>query len=231
MKIYMENVVSKPPTYRIYIIANNYKIHGYTTLDASTGANSVKALKRGKYTIEYNDGTIHELHFPIVHIKGITFGTRIFNYKRVCVVTDVEEGIAAYVKFNPDEKGAFASIFSSKQKTFPDTIKGNIVDYNQIKFAKDFKHSLTKDAKSYCTIDGEWADILKFDDKVYWKREDYKLIPMKEMNYVLPSDSAKREDLNELLVDNEDGAQVWKEKLEGVQRGDRKLREDYSKKK
>jgi hypothetical protein len=49
------------------------------------------------------------------------------------------------------------------------------------------------------------------------------------MEYTLPSDSTFREDLNFFLKDDEENAQIMKEKMEERQRTDRKLREPYSK--
>jgi hypothetical protein len=49
------------------------------------------------------------------------------------------------------------------------------------------------------------------------------------MDYVLPSDSSKRDDLINFVNGNETEAQAIKEKYEDMQRHDRKLREQYSK--
>jgi hypothetical protein len=54
---------------------------------------------------------------------------------------------------------------------------------------------------------------------------------MYEMEYTLPSDSRFREDLNFLIGEDETNAQLSKEKLEEIQRGDRKLRENFEKNK
>lgn len=121
MDLYMEQTSSKPLISNFYGIAPNYKIFGYYDLSASTGANSVKANKKGKFIIQFNDGNEYELYLPQVFIKGTTIGKRLFNYKKMCAVLDKKNNLAANVKFNPDEKGFFASIFSSKQKTACDT--------------------------------------------------------------------------------------------------------------
>jgi Na+/phosphate symporter len=49
------------------------------------------------------------------------------------------------------------------------------------------------------------------------------------MEYTLPSDSTYREDLNFFLKDDEENAQIMKEKMEELQRADRKLREAHAK--
>ncbi len=93
------------------------------TTDASTGANTVKAKKYGKFLIEFQDGIIHEIIFPKILISGTTMGTRLFNFTNTALVIDRKNNLASLLNFNPDEKGAFASFFSKKQKSFPDTIK------------------------------------------------------------------------------------------------------------
>jgi hypothetical protein len=51
------------------------------------------------------------------------------------------------------------------------------------------------------------------------------------MNFILPSDSIFREDLKNLINDDERLAQEIKERYEESQRDDRKLREKFIKKK
>lgn len=49
------------------------------------------------------------------------------------------------------------------------------------------------------------------------------------MDYVLPSDSSKRDDLIKFVNGDETEAQAIKEKYEDIQRNDRKLREKNNK--
>lgn len=123
LDLYLEQTSSKPLVCNFYGIAPNYKIHGHYSTSASTGANSVKASKQGKFLIDFNDGNSYELLFPQVHIKGTTVGKRLFNFKRMCAVIDRQNNLSAIIRLNPDEKGFFKSIFSSKQKSPPDTFK------------------------------------------------------------------------------------------------------------
>ena len=104
------------------------------------------------------------------------------------------------------------------------TYRGNIVALNEIKFEKNGKHTKNKDAKSLCKIEGEWTNYISFDGHKYWTVKDYEPIPLYKMEYTLPSDSTNRADLNYLLQNDEINAQAEKEKLEELQRADRKLR-------
>jgi len=119
----LEQTSSKPLVCNFYGVAPNYKIHGHYSTSASTGANSIKATKTGKFNVVLNDGNSYELLFPQVFIKGTTIGKRLFNFKKMFAVLDQKNNLSAIIRLNPDEKGYFASIFSSKQKSPPDTFK------------------------------------------------------------------------------------------------------------
>lgn len=123
LDIYLELTSSKPLNINFYCISKNYKLFGYYCLIASSGANSIKAVKEGKYNIVFNDGNTYEILFPQITIKGTTVGKKLFNYKKCAAVIDKKNNLAVYMKFNPDEKGMFTSIFSSKLKSPADTIR------------------------------------------------------------------------------------------------------------
>jgi hypothetical protein len=93
------------------------------------------------------------------------------------------------------------------------------------------KHIISKHMKSFCKIDGEWTNFLNFNNVTYWRAEDYEPIPIHEGVYTLPSDSTLRLDLNFHIEGDETNAQLHKEKLEEIQRTERKLRESYYTKK
>lgn len=90
LNIYIEQTVSKPPTYNFYCFDDNarYKYYGYVATTASTGANSVKAKKLGKVCLDFSDGTKYQLYYPQVSVKGTTMGTKTFNYKHSLAVAD-----------------------------------------------------------------------------------------------------------------------------------------------
>ena len=80
------------------------------------------------------------------------------------------------------------------------------------------------------TIEGNYTGYVDFDGVRYWDLRDENESPKHfKPNYVdpncLPSDSTKRTDRNTLEQGDYDGAQAEKEKLEELQRHDRKLRE------
>lgn len=93
LKIYIEHIYNKPPTYLFYCFSNNYKIYGHQIVEAKTGTNSVKAFKRGKYTIKFADNSEFEIEPPSVLISGITMGKRTFNYRKSALVIDKVKNI------------------------------------------------------------------------------------------------------------------------------------------
>ena len=82
-------------------------------------------------------------------------------------------------------------------------------------------------AKGYAS----WLGQVIFDNKTYWSIFDPEQNwTQKGIDFILPSDSTKREDLIALEKGNLDEAQEKKEKLEQSQRDDLQLRENYSNK-
>jgi hypothetical protein len=95
-------------------------------------------------------------------------------------------------------------------------------------FDANGKHYLKKNPKNYCGVEGQWTKYLNFENEKYWENGDYPLARFYREDYILPSDSTFREDLNYFIQNDEEQAQIWKEKMEEIQRNDRKLREKYT---
>jgi hypothetical protein len=73
-------------------------------------------------------------------------------------------------------------------------------------------------------ISGEWSNNIKFDDKDFWINGEVGLCPMYKKEFILPSDSSFRKDLNFLIQDDVVNSQNIKEEYEEIQRKDRELR-------
>jgi len=80
-----------------------------------------------------------------------------------------------------------------------------------------------------CKIYGTYIGFLEFDGQRYWDIRDTEKFPMVKPNFVLPSDSRHRPDLCKLIEGKIEEAQLEKEKLENIQRADKKLRVSYNK--
>lgn len=88
LDFYLEQVENKPPTAAFYGVSKNYTVYGTISLEAKTGANSIKATKFGKFVVKFNDGFEYDLSFPQVIIKGLNLGKRQFNFRRSSYVID-----------------------------------------------------------------------------------------------------------------------------------------------
>ena len=83
-------------------------------------------------------------------------------------------------------------------------------------------------AKGYAS----WLGQVIFENKIYWSIFDpEQKWTQTGIDFVLPSDSTKREDLIALVKGDLDDAQNKKEQLEQLQREDLKKRENYLKNK
>ena len=131
------------------------------------------------------------------------------------------------IQINPEKAKGLKSVFTSSQKTFPDLFRGSIVNLSDVEFGKKNDNSFKKNYKEQCSIEGEWTNTLKFNNEKYWGIGEYKVLPFYQHDFTLPSDSSKRLDLINIIVDRIDESQKAKESLEEQQRKDRKLREDY----
>lgn len=98
LDLYLEHIVSKPPTCLIYGLSKNYTIEGHLSTEAVTSANSCKAKTDGKFVIRFTDGQAYELFFPPILINGITLGKRLFMFRKTAVVLDKVYKLLKYRK-------------------------------------------------------------------------------------------------------------------------------------
>ena len=232
LNMYVEHTRNHPNTANFYAFDDDksYTIQGYLVVSALTGTNSVTGIKKGPYDIVFKDGSKYTVHLPAYVIKGLLYGKRMANHTQVLLVVDHTNKYCSYVVMNPDEAGFLKSWFSSKQPNTPDTFRGQIVKLEDVTISeKDCTHKLKSGATSFCKITGAWTKELLFDDEVYWEMDEYQCLSKYEIGYMLPSDGRKRMDLIKLIDRDEEQSQIEKEKLEVLQRKDRKLRADWLK--
>ena len=231
LNMYSEQTANHPITSNFYCFDDNrnYTISGYIITTASTGANTITAIKTGKYNVTFKDGSKYTIYLPGVFVKGITLGKRLYNYiKKLLVIAHTNQP-CAYIEMNPDKIGFFKSWFTSKQSSFPDTFMGKVVKLEDVIISeKDGEHTLKEGAMEYVEIKGGWSREIKFNDKVYWSIEDYPLLSITENGYKCPSDGRFRPVLKALISNDEETSQNEKEKLEVLQRADRKLRASFA---
>lgn len=93
-----------------------------------------------------------------------------------------------------------------------------------------FAADITLNGKVVSKLYGSYMSYIEFDGRRYWDFRENFDISHKEVIPQLPSSSLFREDRIKLEQGNLVQAQEAKEKLENIQRYDRKLREAYKKK-
>ena len=230
--IYIEQTVNHPITLNVYCkeLNGNFTIFGYLITDASVQINVLYSARLGKLFVKFKDGTLYRIRLPPIFLKGLAMGDRLFNYYNKTIIQDLTNELCSYIEINPDEPGFFSSFFTSK-KTFPDYFRGKIVDSKDVTLEENNgNHQLTKNAKSYGDIEGEWTSYIRFDNVEYWNIENIRGFNAYSHKFTLPSDGRFREDLINLIKGNQEQSQIEKEKLEVAQIQDRKLRAEYSKK-
>lgn len=152
---------------------------------------------------------------------------RTVNFADVMTVRDDRNGIYAELVFNPDQRKGFTSYFWSS-KTRADYFEGVICTYDDIHYKK---RRNTKNAPNdyLAKIEGHWLEEMRVGGEQYWHIDEFKPYAYRERKDPLPSDARYREDLVCLKFGDIPEAQVWKEKLENIQRNDRKLRANAEK--
>jgi hypothetical protein len=115
---------------------------------------------------------------------------------------------------------AFSGLFSSKKEEASDKIAIQIFQQN----------SETKQKELICEGNGSWVESIYFEDKLYWSYTDKYEEWKQNEGKTIPSDTMRRIDLNYIKAENWDRAQEEKERLENIQRNDKKLREKLNQK-
>jgi len=204
-KAYLEQSSHHPPVSHFYMIGpkKNYKYHGYTNFSAGAGFNSVKVYNKGKRTVEFQDG--HKIHFNYCNemYNNSFFGTIRHESYGDLTFKDEKHGFELVVKF--------------------DSVKKKSTDY----FQGEIKLKNITVSKIY----GSYLSFVEFNNIRYWDIRES--IPTKsiEVDKQLKSSSLYREDRIFLAAHKVDEAQTMKEKLEDIQRNDKKLRQKFEKEK
>ncbi len=218
-RVFLEQISHHPPVSQFELFGPNgaWKMYGYNEYRASFRPNGVAGGQYGPNIIEFSDGTKIEYNMPKIYVSGLVMGTWLFYWTDTITFVDRKNGFSAEIKFDPDNSQSMLSyaqsFFASKAPV--DTLVG----------------SLKKDGKEIAKIDGTWLTKLRFGGKVYWKTRQFLPFVPAEIKEPLPSQATRRADLVALSKGDKDGAQKEKERLENVQRNDRKLRKKLGPKK
>lgn len=202
-KLFVEQTSHHPP--RSHFIADgpndSFSMQGWLEYAIFAGLQSSNVNCLGYKQANFPDGTKIVWNYNNDYFTGLFMGT--MNHKCTGQVnfSDQKNGLKGFYRY-----GAYTF---SKQ----DYVWGEIF----------------KDDKKVCEIEGNYMGYLDFDKKRYWDfREGDKINfpePFEDPNS-LPSQSSKRLDGRVFLSRPVEEAQAEKERLENLQRHDRKLREE-----
>lgn len=230
LKYYAEQTSHHPPVMNFYAIHDLFKLWGYSEISAIGGANSVHVQVNKVTNILFNDGTHISYKFSDFVINGFLFGTSTLNHTGFSVVTDHTNNLTSYFEVNPKEKSSLVGMIfgMSKEKHFPDYVRGCIAHSTDITFnPKKKSYSVKKEAVLH-EVEGEYQTHLNIDGKEYWKSETLKLDKQFKQDFTLPSDSLLRSDMLLFKAGKIELAQYAKMTLEDLQRKDAKLRKNFN---
>jgi len=204
-KIYLEQTSHHPPVSNFYMIGpkKNYKYHGYVNYSAGAGFNSVKVHNKGKRIVEFADGGKIQFNFGSEEYNNSFFGTIRHEAVGEMLFKDLVHGFELVLKLG-----------NVKKKT-SDWFQGEI----------KLKNIVVSKAL------GSYLSFVEFNNIRYWDIRENIEIKSFEGEKQLKSSSIYREDRILLGENKVDEAQKAKDKIEDVQRYDRKLREKCSQKK
>ncbi|KAJ3424521.1 oxysterol-binding protein [Anaeramoeba flamelloides] len=217
-QVFCEQTSHHPPVSSFQLLGpnNKYMYCGYGNWSASFRGNSIHVSQKGKYQLDFDDGTKYTWDNPTVRITGILIKDRITNYDGVINFIDKKNDLGCVIYFNPDALGFFKSlIFSSNTPSH--CVRGYIFNLSKVK-KKNWKEI------SLCSIKGAWVGNLSFDGKVYWQIDRNLPERPHPSKIFLPSDSRYRKDRRYLAKLQWKQAAEMKIEGEEKQRYDRKLR-------
>jgi len=230
LNVYCEQTSHHPPISHLLLDSDHYSIDAKYQFVLTTYPNSASFKCIGHRRIKLKDAkeTTYLIEFPWAECKGFMFGTRSFRYNGSFTITDMTNKMYAQLRMNAGDK-SFAEGLFKKQDSRNDFFKGFITKSEALLKDTSRKAFYSKEIISY--IEGNWIDYMMIDGDKYWEMGKVKPAPVTEPTNPLPSDATFRSDLQQLIAGDLDKSQKEKERLEEIQRNDRKLREQAKKKK
>lgn len=203
-KIYLEQTSHHPPAshYLIEGPNDNYKVSGYLEFAINSGLTSAKVTCKGHKLVEFKDGHSIKFNHNDDSIYGLFMGS--FGHQIVGKVEfqDQQNDIKAFLQFNG---------YTFKKQDYV---------YGEIHVDGKKRHEIFANYTGFLDIDGvrywDYREKLRIHFPVDYEAPE-------EMT--LESQSTKRTDGIALQTKTIEEAQEEKERLEELQRGDRKRRE------
>ena len=230
INVYCEQTSHHPPISNIYMDGEHFTIDTKHQFSLSTYPNSAtfKCIGHRRIVLKDANKTTYMIEYPWAECKGFMFGNRVVNYKGNVTITDTTNKIYVQLRMQAGEKSLAEGLFR-KNDARADFFKGLITKNPELLKDMSRKAFYSKDMISY--IEGNWFDYVMIDGDNYWEIDKVKPGKLVSVPDPLPSDSTFRPDLRAFIEGNDAEAQKQKEILEEIQRNDRKLREQATKKK
>jgi hypothetical protein len=228
--VYAEQISHHPPISSVLLVGRGYRVYANLEAKVYIHLNSGEGVNEGVYTIEFDDGQKVLFETAPGEVSGLAVGDRKYRIKGKMMVLDPQNRFCSVVSFE-DESG----LFSAKKWHFSDQMEGSIwrvtPSFVRSYFTNERKREPGAPAKKEIeetlgNISGRWVERLLIDGQEYY---DIAEVPHEMVHYGYPlnSNSDYREDLFYRKQDNLARSQAEKERLEVLQRNDRKLREQH----
>lgn len=230
LNVYCEQISHHPAITFAYLDAPHYNLTAKHEYSLKIYPNSAAFKCNGYRKIIMKDSakTTYLIKYPWAESKGFMFGLPAFSYNGDIVIKDKTNKLYALLRLNAGKK-SFTEGWFKKKDVRNDFFKGLITKNKALLKDTSKKVFYSKEMLSY--IEGNWIDYVMIDGEKYWEIDEQVPLPVTDVKDLLPSDSSFRPDLQAFINDDETEAQKQKEILENIQRNDRKLREQFDKKK
>ncbi|CAD8122374.1 unnamed protein product [Paramecium sonneborni] len=222
---YCEFIKSDPPTTLYQIYGNGWQIYGSEEVLAEIHPTFTQIIGKNlkpKY-IKFADGKVYEIKVPAMIINGVMKGDRILNKLDSFTIKCVQDKLVAQINFSYVYEGSAQKIknklmfWSQQQKPLSDLVDVKINKLiNTDDDDEDQVFTLSKGS-------GSWLSHFEIDGEVLWRIDD-PILPWKEPQCILPSDSIYREDKILMLKGDDDTAQSCRNKIEELGLKDQNLR-------
>ncbi|CAD8121655.1 unnamed protein product [Paramecium sonneborni] len=215
-QFYCEFIKADPPTTLYHVIGNGWQTYGGEVVHADIHPTFSQLIGRNlkpKY-IKFNDGKLYEITVPPMIINGLLKGDRVLNKLDGFLIKCVQDKLEAQINFSyvyedntTKIKNKLMFWSSQQQKQLSDLVD---VKINKLINTDDENNNTSF---TISTGSGSWLSYFEIDGDVCWRIDD-PISPWIEPSYLLPSDSAFRQDKILLLKGQNDAAQTSRNSIE-----------------
>lgn len=224
-RFYAEQTTHHPPVFNFEIEGPkeaHYIYRGFFEYKGGLiGMNTAKGFREGKDALFFPDGGIIVCEEPsYLEVGGTMVGQTVGVYRGRKLFKDEQNMLELEIIFNPDAK-AMVWKMADKFKIWKKKEEKTLEDYSSLTVYQVSNQG--KDKVPICRGEGSYIEWLDWEGKRYWTFGD----PHDEWevpNDLLPSDVNHRTDKPFLEQHDFEKAQIEKDRLENLQRNDKKLR-------